>query len=134
MQAQLEEIKLQEEQAQKQLESMKESSRKSHQKCHQLERENRQLSEQMKKLSGFEAGSTTLINNLKAEVRELGKEKETLQNEVQVVKIEVCMHVCFYVTLCFLFQVQLYDLRIHAFSPSHVVNSSVHAPYRAQPR
>ena len=105
MQAQLEEIELKEEQAQKQLESMKGSSRKSHQKCHQLERENRQLSEQMKKLSGFEAGSTTLINNLKAEVRELGIEKETLQNEVQVVKIEVCM--CYYVTLCFLFHVQL---------------------------
>ena len=105
MQVQLEEIKLKEEQAQKQLDSMKESSRQFHQKCHQLEGENRQLSEQMKKLSGFEAGAAQLINNLKAEIRELEKVNETLQNEVQVVKIEVCM--CYCVTLCFLFHVQL---------------------------
>ena len=104
LQAQLAEIELQKEHTPKQLESMKESIRKSL-KRHQLERENRQLSEQIKKLSSFEAGATTLINNLKAEVKELGKVNETLQNEVQVVKIEVCM--CYYVTLCFLFHVQL---------------------------
>ena len=104
LQAQLAEIELQEEDAKKQLESMKESSRKSL-KRHQLERENRQLSEKIKKLSSFEADATTLINNLKAEIRELGKEKETLQNKVQVVKIEVCL--CYCVTLCFLFHVQL---------------------------
>ena len=82
LQAQVAEIELQED-AKKQLESMKESSRKSL-KRHQLERENKQLSEQIK---------------------EARKREETLQNEVQVVKIEVCM--CYCVTLRFLFRVQL---------------------------
>ena len=83
LQAQVAEIELQEEDAKKQLESMKESSRKSL-KRHQLERENKQLSEQIK---------------------EARKREETLQNEVQVVKIEVCM--CYCVTMCFLSHVQL---------------------------
>ena len=69
LQAQLEEVK-----------QTKDSARK-------LELENRQLSERLNKLC---ADGKTIINVLKAQVRRLEQEKESLQNEVQIAKTEVC--------------------------------------------
>ena len=45
-------------------------------KCHQLELENQQLGEQLKRLSGLNAVANTLVNELKAEIRQLQEEKE----------------------------------------------------------
>jgi len=55
-----------------------------------LEAENSQLSEQIKKLSGFNDENLTQVNALKAQVKKLEQEKEVLQNEVQSAKTEVC--------------------------------------------
>lgn len=49
--------------------------------------ENRKLSEQLKKLSQLNADGNAEINELRAQVRVLEQEKETLHNEV---KIGVC--------------------------------------------
>lgn len=51
-----------------------------------------QLSQQTKKLSGFNDDESTLINELKTQVRRLEEEKETLQNEVQIAKAEVYIY------------------------------------------
>jgi len=88
----LEEMKQKEEWARKQLESTTENNRKAYQKCQELEAEKRQLSEQMNKLSGLNDENVTLVNVLKAQVRKLEQEKETLQNEVQIAKTEVCVY------------------------------------------
>ena len=61
-------------------------------KKEQFESENRQLTEQIKKLSGFSADLNTLVNTLQIKVKKLEGEKETLQTEVQVAKTEVCMY------------------------------------------
>ena len=58
----------------------------------QFDSENRQLTEQIKKLSGFSADLNTLVNTLQTKVKKLEEEKETLQNEVQVAKTEVRMY------------------------------------------
>lgn len=49
--------------------------------------ENRKLSQQLKKLSQLNADGNAEINELRAQVRVLEQEKETLHNEV---KIGVC--------------------------------------------
>ena len=51
-----------------------------------------QLSQQTKNLSGFSGDESTLINELKTQVRRLEEEKETLQNEVQIAKTEVYVY------------------------------------------
>lgn len=51
-----------------------------------------QLSQQTKKLSGFSDDESTLINELKTQVRRLEEEKETLQNEVQIAQTEVYVY------------------------------------------
>ena len=79
-----------EESARKQLESIGGSSRTAFHNCQELEAENKKLSEQMMKLSGFSADSIALTNELKAQIRRLEQEKEALQNEVQITKTEVC--------------------------------------------
>ena len=68
-------------------------------KKEQFDSENRTLTEQIKKLSGFSADLNTLVNTLQtkvkkleAQVRKLEGEKEALQTEVQVAKTEVCMY------------------------------------------
>ena len=58
----------------------------------QFDSENRQLTEQIKKLSGFSADLNALVNTLQTKVKKLEEEKETLQNEVQVAKTEVRMY------------------------------------------
>ena len=45
----------------------------------------------MEKLSELTADSTTLVNNLKAQVRKLEEEKEALQNEGQIAGTTVCI-------------------------------------------
>lgn len=95
LQVQLEELTQETQWAQKQLESKKEDSRNAYQKCQELEAENKQLSEKLRKLSGFNNTNIELYNVSKAQVRKLEKEKEYLQNEVQIAKTEVCMNGCF---------------------------------------
>ena len=58
----------------------------------QLGSENRLLTEEIMKLSGFSADLNTLANTLQTKIRMLEGEKETLQNEVQVAKTEVRMY------------------------------------------
>ena len=58
----------------------------------QFDTENRRLTEQIKKLSGFSADLNTLVNTLQTKVKKLEGEKEALQNEVQVAKTEVSMY------------------------------------------
>ena len=58
-----------------------------------LDSENRQLTEQVKKLSGFCADLNTLANTLQTQVKKLEGEKAALQNEVQIAKTEVHTHV-----------------------------------------
>lgn len=53
----------------------------------------RQLSEQMNRISELNDDSVKQINELKAQVRKLEEEKETLQNEVQIA-------VCTLIFLC----------------------------------
>ena len=84
-------MKLKEEWARKQLELMTESNKRAYQKCRELQTENKQLSQQLTKLSGLNADGNAVINELKAQVRKLEQEKESLQNEVQIAKTEVCM-------------------------------------------
>ena len=55
--------------------------------------ENRQLTEQIKKLSGFSDELTTLVNTLQTNVKKLEGEKAALQNEVQIAKTKVCTYV-----------------------------------------
>jgi len=86
--AQLERMKQKEEWTQKQLELMTESNKRAYQKCQELQTENRQLSEQLTKLSGLNADGNAVINELKAQVRKLEQGKESLQNEVQIAKTE----------------------------------------------
>ena len=57
-------------------------------RCHQLELENQQLGEQLNRLSGLNAVANTLVNKLKAEIRQLQGEKEA-QIEEKVAKIKV---------------------------------------------
>ena len=83
-----------EESARKQLESIGGSSRKAFQKCQELEADNKKLSEQMTKLSGFTADSNTLANELKSQIRRLEEEKHSLQNEVQMARTAVCTCMC----------------------------------------
>ena len=70
---------------------MTESNKRAYQKCRELQTENKQLSQQLTKLSGLNADGNAVINELKAQVRNLEQEKESLQNEVQIAKTEVCM-------------------------------------------
>ena len=58
----------------------------------EFDSENRQLTGQIKKLSVCNAELTIVVNTLKTQVKQLVEEKEAFQNEVQVVKTEVCMH------------------------------------------
>lgn len=51
----------------------------------------RQLSEQMNRISELNDDSVKQINELKAQVRKLEEEKETLQNEVQIAKTVMCI-------------------------------------------
>ena len=97
LQVQLEEVTKKEELAQKQLESMKGSNKEAHQKCQELEAENKQLTEQISKLGGASADESALINQLLHQAKKLEQEKETLQNEVQIAKTEVCTY-----NFCFL--------------------------------
>lgn len=83
-------MKQKEELALKQLELMTENNRKAYQRIQELETENRQLFEQMNKLSEFNDESITLVHALRVQVRRLEQEKEDLQNEVQITKSEVC--------------------------------------------
>ena len=62
-------------------------------KYHQLQLENRQLTEQVSKLSGFNDDLNALVNTLKTQVRKLEGDKEALQNEVQIAKTEVRIRV-----------------------------------------
>ena len=57
-------------------------------KCHQLELENQQLGEQLKRLSGLNAVANTLVNKLKAEIRQLQGEKEA-QTDEKAARIKV---------------------------------------------
>ena len=100
LQAQLEEVK-----------QTKDSARK-------LELENRQLSERLNKLS---ADGKTIINLLKAQVRRLEQGKESLQNEVQIAKTEVCTY-----NLCLIFLLSV----IYATYLSWPINTHEHdVPY-----
>ena len=56
-----------------------------------VDSENRQLIEQIEKLSGFSDELTTLVNTLQTNVKKLEGEKAALQNEVQIAKTEVHM-------------------------------------------
>ena len=57
-------------------------------KCHQLELENQQLGEQLKRLSGLNAVANTLVNKLKAEIRQLQGEKEAqIEEHIKVIGI-----------------------------------------------
>ena len=58
----------------------------------EFDSENRQLTGQIKKLSVCNAELTIVVNTLKTQVKRLVEEKEAFQNEVQVVKTEVCMY------------------------------------------
>ena len=58
----------------------------------EFDSKNRQLTEQIKKLSVCNAELTTVVNTLQTQVKGLVGEKEALQNEVQVVKTEVCTY------------------------------------------
>ena len=58
-----------------------------------LELGNRQLSEQLNKLSGLNAHGNALVNELKAQVRKLEQEKESLKNEIQIAKTAVRMYI-----------------------------------------
>ena len=58
----------------------------------QFDSENRQLAEQIKKLSGFSDDLNTLANTLQTKIRMLEREKEALQNEIQIAKTEVRMY------------------------------------------
>ena len=60
-------------------------------KCQELELKNRHLSEELSEIVKLNADENGLINELKAQVRKLEQEKESLQNEVQIAKTEVCM-------------------------------------------
>ena len=84
-------MKQKEEWAQKQLGLMTQSNKRAHQRCHELWTENKQLSQKLNKLSGLNADGNAVINELKAQVRKLEQEKESLQNEIQIAKTEVCM-------------------------------------------
>ena len=59
----------------------------------QHDSENRQLTEHVKKLSGFSGELNTLVNMLQTNIKKLEGEKEALQNEVQIAKTKVC--ICF---------------------------------------
>ena len=59
-----------------------------------VDSENRQLIEQIEKLSGFSDELTTLVNTLQTNVKKLEGEKAALQNEVQIAKTEVHMYIC----------------------------------------
>ena len=79
-------------------------------KCHQLELENQQLGEQLKRLSGLNAVANTLVNKLKAEIRQLQEEKEVqieekaTQMKVKfVVFAEPGQDLTIYGQLCFVF-------------------------------
>ena len=58
----------------------------------EFDSESRQLTGQIKKLSVCNAELTIVVNTLKTQVKRLVEEKEAFQNEVQVVKTEVCMY------------------------------------------
>ena len=58
----------------------------------EFDSENRQLTEQIKKLSVSNTELTTVVNTLQTQVKGLVGDKEALQNEVQVVKTEVCTY------------------------------------------
>jgi len=60
-------------------------------KCQELELKNRHLSEELSEIVKLNADENGLISELKAQVRKLEQEKESLQNEVQIVKAEVHM-------------------------------------------
>ena len=90
MQAQLGELEVKEEWARKQVESTTANNRKVFQRSRELEKENRQLGKQLVKLSGFNAETTTQVNDMRVQVRKLEEEKEALQNELQVAMAEVC--------------------------------------------
>ena len=62
-------------------------------KCHQLELENQQLGEQLKRLSGLNAVANTLVNKLKAEIRQLQEEKEA-QIEKKAAHMKVICILC----------------------------------------
>ena len=49
----------------------------------QFDSENRQLTGQIKKLSGFSADLNTLVNTLQTNIKKLEGEKEALQDEVK---------------------------------------------------
>ena len=103
LQAQLGELEVKEEWARKQLQSTTENSRKVYQKSRELEKENRQLGKQLAKLSGFNAETTTQVNDMKTQVKRLEEEKEALQNELQVAKAEVCDVYRKFDVLCLIF-------------------------------
>ena len=58
-----------------------------------LELGNRQLSEQLNKLSGLNADGNALVKELKAQVKKLEQEKESLKNEIQIAKTAVRMYI-----------------------------------------
>ena len=58
----------------------------------EFDSENRQLTEQIEKLSVSNTELTTVVNTLQTQVKGLVGDKEALQNEVQVVKTEVCTY------------------------------------------
>ena len=60
-------------------------------KCHQLELENQQLGEQLKRLSGLNAVANTLVNELKAEIRQLQEEKEAQIKEKAAQMKVICI-------------------------------------------
>ena len=95
-QAQLEDVIQNEESAQKLLESVTEKSRQTCQKCRELQAENKQLAEQLMKLIGLDDDNVALVNEMKAQVRRLEQEKESLQNEAQIAKTEVWMYRSFF--------------------------------------
>ena len=70
----------------RQLELMEKSE-----KVRMLELQKRELTEQVKKLSEFTADWSVVIEGLTAQVRKLKQEKEALQNELQIMRTEVCI-------------------------------------------
>ena len=58
----------------------------------EFDSESRQLTGQIKKLSVCNAELTIVVNTLQTQVKRLVEKKEALQNEVQVVKTEVCTY------------------------------------------
>ena len=60
-------------------------------KCQELELKNGHLSEELSEIVKLNADENGLINELKAQVRELEQEKEDLKNEVQIMMAEVHM-------------------------------------------